>query len=65
MKKLGYLLILLAYSCIPLKIAPNIEAEKIVNAKNLKMTFQIFTVSSLMTPRMLMSFTILLILSII
>lgn len=36
MKKLGYLLILLAYSCIPLKIAPNIEGEKIVNAKKFK-----------------------------
>ena len=30
------LLILLTYSCIPLKIAPNIEGEKIVNAKKFK-----------------------------
>ena len=37
MKKFGsYLLILLTYSCIPLKIAPNIEGEKIVNAKKFK-----------------------------
>ena len=37
MKKIGCcLLILLACSCIPLKIAPNIEGEKIVNAKKFK-----------------------------
>ena len=37
MKKFGvYLLILLTFSCIPLKIAPNIEGEKIVNAKKFK-----------------------------
>lgn len=30
------LLILCAYSCIPYKIAPNIESEKIVNAKKFK-----------------------------
>ena len=34
MKKLScYLLILIAYSCIPYKIAPNIEGEKIIKAK--------------------------------
>ena len=37
MKKLScYLLILLSYSCIPYKIAPNIEGEKIVKAKKFK-----------------------------
>lgn len=37
MKKIGCcLLIFLACSCIPLKIAPNIEGEKIVNAKKFK-----------------------------
>ena len=37
MKKIGCcFLILLMYSCIPLKIAPNIEGEKIVNAKKFK-----------------------------
>jgi len=37
MKKFAsYLLIFLTYSCIPLKIAPNIEGEKIVNAKKFK-----------------------------
>ena len=37
MKKFAsYLLILLTYSCIPLKIAPNIQGEKIVNAKKFK-----------------------------
>ena len=37
MKKLScYLLILIAYSCIPYKIAPNIEGEKIIKAKKFK-----------------------------
>jgi hypothetical protein len=37
MKKISCcILILLASSCIPLKIAPNIEGEKIVNAKKFK-----------------------------
>ena len=37
MKKLScYLLILLAHSCIPYKIAPNIEGEKIIKAKKFK-----------------------------
>ena len=37
MKKLScYLLILIAYSCIPYKIAPNIEGEKIITAKKFK-----------------------------
>ncbi len=37
MKKLGLcLLILLFYSCIPLRIAPNIEGDKIVHAKKFK-----------------------------
>ena len=37
MKKFGfYLLIFVVYSCIPLKIAPNIEGEKIANAKKFK-----------------------------
>lgn len=37
MKKLGcYLLIFLAYSCIPYKIAPTIEGEKIIKAKKFK-----------------------------
>jgi hypothetical protein len=37
MKKLScYLLILLAYSCIPYKIAPKIDGELIVKAKKFK-----------------------------
>ncbi len=37
MKKLGLcFLILLLYSCIPLRIAPNIEGDKIVHTKKFK-----------------------------
>jgi len=35
-KFIGVILILLAYSCIPLHIAPNIKGEKIVKAKKFK-----------------------------
>ncbi|POY40636.1 hypothetical protein C3L50_03830 [Flavobacterium alvei] len=37
MKKfISYLIIIITYSCIPLKIAPSIEGEKITNAKKFK-----------------------------
>ena len=57
-KFIGVILILLAYSCIPLQIAPNIKGEKIVKAKKFKKTFQISTDSFLKTLKMPTSFTI-------